>query len=371
MMEYFAAIRKELDTEIRDALGSFKASFDSVSKDLGTDTAVRLTEFALRGKMLRGILVRLGFELAKGEIPVGTDATALRRAGAAMELFQSGLLAHDDIMDRDRIRRGYPTMHVAYETALAKGGFEDPPHYGEALGICAGDLAFFTAFQLLSELPIASEAALKAFAIAARELCTVGVAQMQDVLNGAAKPQSTNPFRNAPVEPSEDDILRLYRYKTGRYTFSLPLALGCVIADASDADRLAFEEAGERLGVVFQLKDDELGLFADEEELGKSVGADIRENKKTLYRLRLLARADGETGKELRATFGNRDAGAAEIAFVRKQLEALGVRKELSRMMRTMAQEALAILEPMLKKAPSDAATAFRELVQYSLERRS
>ncbi|GAB1455033.1 polyprenyl synthetase family protein [Spirochaetota bacterium] len=371
MMEYFASTRKELDKEIRDALESFKASFDGVSRDLGEDTAARLAEFAGRGKMLRGVLVRLGYELAKGDTPIGSDATALRRAGAAMELFQSGLLAHDDIMDRDRIRRGYPTMHVAYETALVDGGFDDPPHYGEALGICAGDLAFFAAFRLLSELPIAPEAAVQVSTIAARELCIVGVAQMQDVLNGAARPESTNPFRNAPLEPGEDDILRLYRYKTGRYTFSMPLALGCVIAGGSDAERLAFEEAGEMLGVVFQLKDDELGLFADEEELGKPVGADIREDKKTLFRHRLLAQADGETEKKLRSMFGNRASGTSETAFVREKLQAFGVRQELATMMKTMAQEALGILEPMLKKAPAISATAFRELVRYSLERRS
>jgi geranylgeranyl diphosphate synthase type I len=260
---------------------------------------------------------------------------------------------------------------VGYERTLERGAYDDPAHHGEALAMCAGDLAYFAAFQLLAEMPVSATRAVQATLIAARELCVVGIAQMQDVANGAARPGSVNPFRDAPTDPSEEDILKLYRFKTGRYTFSLPLALGCAIAGGGDEARLALEEAGEELGILFQLKDDELGLFADEKVLGKPVGADIRENKKTLFRRRLLARADDETGKRLGTMFGNPGAGVAEMAFIRDQLERLGVRAELAGMMRARAAAALARLEPLLGKAQSETLQAFRELVEYSLERRS
>lgn len=373
MMEYFTRTRDALGTRIRRSLRGYGEAYAGISGDLGKDAADRLEEFTSRGKMLRGCLVRLGYDLVKGEDPAIPDSEmeSVTLAGAAMELFQSGLLAHDDIMDRDRVRRGAPTMHVGYERALERGGYADPAHHGEALAICAGDLAYFAAFQLLAEMPVSATRAVQAALIAARELCVVGIAQMQDVANGAALQGSVNPFRVAPTDPSEEDIIKLYRFKTGRYTFSLPLALGCAIAGGSEGDRLALEESGEELGILFQLKDDELGLFADEKVLGKPVGADIREDKKTIYRHRLLAGADAETRTRLAAIFSNHDAGAAEVDFVREQLERLGVRAELAAMMRSRADAAMLRIEPILRSAPAESAQAFRELVAYSLERQS
>lgn len=373
MIGYFTRTRDLLGTRIRQALREYGEVFGEVSSDLGRDAANRLEEFTSRGKMLRGCLVKLGYDLIKGTEGTAPESEmeSVMLAGAAMELFQSGLLVHDDIMDRDRVRRGAPTMHVGYEHTLERGGYEDVTHHGEALAICAGDLAYFAAFQLLSEMPVSATRAVQAAQMAARELCVVGIAQMQDVANGAARPDSVNPFRDAPTDPSEEDIIKLYRFKTGRYTFSLPLALGCTIAGGSEAERIALEKAGEELGILFQLKDDELGLFADEKVLGKPVGADIRENKKTLFRQRLLARADDETRKRLHAIFGNPDAGIAEASYVREQLERLGVRAELNAMMHARAEAALSCIEPILCKAPAESAQAFRELVQYSLERRS
>jgi geranylgeranyl diphosphate synthase type I len=199
----------------------------------------------------------------------------------------------------------------------------------------------------------------------------VGVAQMQDVANGAIKPVSTNPFRDAPCEPREEDILTLYRYKTGRYTFSLPLALGATLAGAADETRTALEEAGEDLGILFQLKDDELGLFADEAELGKPVGADIREDKKTLYRLRLFEKADEPAAARLRSMFGNREPGAIDARFVHSTIERLGIHDELAVMMRRYADAALEKVAGFSASSTAEAFTAFRELVAYSLERTS
>lgn len=373
MMGYFTRTRDVLGTRIRQSLRGYGEVYAGISGDLGRDAANRLEEFTSRGKMLRGCLVRLGYDLVKGECPVipESEKESVMLAGAAMELFQSGLLAHDDIMDRDRVRRGAPTMHVGYEHTLERGGYADPAHHGEALAICAGDLAYFAAFQLLTEMPISATRAVQATLIAARELCVVGIAQMQDVANGAAQPGSANPFRDAPTDPSEEDIINLYRFKTGRYTFSLPLALGCAIAGGSEGDRLALEEAGEELGILFQLKDDELGLFADEKILGKPVGADIRENKKTIFRHRLLARADEETKARLAAMFGNPATGATEATYVRQQLERFGVRAELATMMQSRAEASVARAGQLLGTAQGEPAQAFRELVEYSLERRS
>lgn len=371
MLDYVFDSRPAIRAAVKDLMDAYGPEYGAVSADFGSKLAAMLEEYCSRGKMLRGCLVRLGYELAGGKRPTGDDERAVTTAGAAMELFQAGLLIHDDIMDRDRTRRGAPTVHVAYEDALSRGRYDAPEHNGESLGVCAGDIAYFAAFRALSALPVSDGATRRVMAIVATELSLVGVAQMQDVANGAMKPGSVNPFRDGPCEPDEEAILRLYRYKTGRYTFSLPLALGAAIAGSSDATRVALEEAGESLGVLFQLKDDELGLFADASELGKPVGADIREDKKTLFRLRLFTRADTDLRTRLEAVFGDRTAGDAEAAFVRVAMERMGVRAELAAEMRRHAAEAESRAAPLTAAAETEAAAAWRALIAYSLERRS
>ena len=370
MLEHIVRTKPAIQAAVKDRLAAYAAEYAAVSGDFGASTAVRLDEFSSRGKMLRGCLVPFGYELASGREPSGDDARAVMLAGAAMELFQSGLLVHDDIMDRDRVRRSGPTVHAAYEAELERGRYADPAHNGQSLGVCAGDVAFFAAFRILSELPVGAESARRVIAIASKELALVGVAQMQDVANGAIKPGSENPFRDGPCEPDEAAVLALYRYKTGRYTFSLPLALGAAIAGADAETSLALERAGENLGILFQLKDDELGLFADEAELGKPIGADIREDKKTLLRLYLFARASEDERARLKTMFGNPASGVAEVEYVRSLASRLGVRDMLEATMRRYAIVA-ETQAALVRETTLSARAAFDELVKYSLERRS
>jgi geranylgeranyl diphosphate synthase, type I len=342
--------------------------FDRVSTRWGGDSLDRLLEFTSRGKMIRGCLVDLGFQLAgqQPDLPEARQITA--QVGAAMELFQSGLLIHDDIMDRDLQRRGKPTLHVAYAQDLQQTAFDEPAHNGQSLAICAGDLAYFWAFELLGSDPVPIPMRSVLQTMSARELALVGLAQMQDVCNGAHGQRATL------VEPDEAAILEVFRYKTGRYTFSLPLSMGARLAGMSESDCLQLEKAGEYLGMLFQIKDDELGLFADPAVLGKPVGADVRENKKTLYRYRLLqalhARND-DRALAVKKAFGSPEAGLAELELIRDLLVQTGIKEELARLMESFANETRVLLEIILERASQPASTSMLALIDYSLNRES
>ncbi len=227
-----------------------------------------------------------------------------------MELFQSGLLIHDDIMDRDALRRGMPSIFQQYADAAARERSADPPRTGEALGICAGDVSYFLAFELLTRIAAGPGVLREVLALCARELSAVGIAQMQDVSWGSADQGGT-----------DEEILRMYTWKTGRYSFSLPLVAGALIGGATAELCGALEKLGECLGILFQIHDDELGLFGSERELGKPVGSDVREGKKTLFHARLMAAASPEERKRLAGIFGNPACTAADLDFVRAQAE--------------------------------------------------
>jgi geranylgeranyl diphosphate synthase type I len=361
VLSYFQARRDEISVFLRELFREKGADFDRVNP-LGRDLGERLYRFAVQGKMLRGGLVSLGHEVSPGPAraasePRSPERAALTGAGAAMELLQSGLLVHDDIMDRDATRRGHKTIFYQYAERGERDGVRDAYHLGEALGICAGDVAYFLAFELLSRLPVAGEIVRRALALCAGELAYVGVAQMQDVSWGASR-----------ADVGEEEVLRLYVYKTGRYTFSLPLALGGVLAEADERTLSRLERLGECLGILFQVRDDELGLFGDPRELGKPVGSDIREGKKTLFYGYLRRRASPEDLERLDAIFGNPQAGDTELGEVRRLLDRLDVRRSVQELTETYRAEARGIIAE-LPDPEGEARGVLGELLNYTLSR--
>jgi len=321
-------------------------------KPWGPDIAARLAAFTLKGKMMRGGLVGLGYELAGKRL--SSDAV---RAGAAMELAQSALLIHDDIMDRDARRRGEASLHEQYVRLGEAEGMADPVRFGEGMGICAGEIALFLAFEALAGLAAPPGRAAAALDLFTREFTLVGLGQMQDLSTGHSSRRAT-----------EKEVLALYRLKTARYSFSLPLALGCLLAGGGRTLRSGLEKCGEALGLIFQLKDDELGLFGEAAELGKPVGSDIRQGKKTLIYLLLSERADEAEKKTVAAVIGNPAATDADIAFVQELAERHGIRGEVGRRIEGLRARAARTIRGL--PARRELREVLEGLLEYSLSRR-
>jgi geranylgeranyl diphosphate synthase type I len=285
------------------------------------DVLGRIADFSVRGKMVRGGLVQLGCRslMGDGTCLAESLARAATQTGVVMELLQSLLLIHDDIMDQDDRRRGHPSMHAQYVQAAAKAGIAQAVRTGESMAICAGDACAFLAMELLAEIEAPPAALAKLMSLVSHELTVVVFAQMGDVWNGAAA-----------GDPGFDEILKLYRYKTGRYTFSLPLMAGARLAGAGEAAVDGLSGLGELMGILFQIRDDDIGLFADAAQTGKPRGTDIRENKKTLHRHFLLERCDVAERKAMAAIFGNPQAGPAEIDRLLAAMVANGVRDSIA-----------------------------------------
>ncbi len=302
----------------------------------GAAAARRLAAFAARGKMVRGGLAVLGWRMYGGDTagsaaasrPVVTRAVVLR-AAAALELLHSALLVHDDIMDGDRLRRGEPTLHARYEEEARRARAADPARVGMALGLGAGDLAIFAALAEIASLEVDPETGVALAARVARELALVAAGQLADVALGADRRR-----------PSRAAVLAVYTYKTARYTFSLPLACGASLAGAAPAQVARLERFGELLGTVFQVLDDDLGMFGTEAETGKPVGADIREGKKTLLAREILRRAGPADRRRLEPLFGKPGLTRRDVETVREAAERLGARQVVLDAAARMAKEA-------------------------------
>jgi geranylgeranyl diphosphate synthase, type I len=351
MRDWFAQKKPLIARELHLLLRTRRTDLTGINP-WGPDASTRLEGFASRGKMVRGGLLLLGYEMfARRSAPV-----AVRRAAAAIEIIHSSLLIHDDIMDNDRLRRGGRTVFAQYERLGRDRRAADPAHFGVSMGVCAGDVGYFIAWDVLARLTL--DPALKAslLALVSRELAYVGVAQMQDVA-----------FGSFPRTPSRREVVALYMYKTARYTFSLPLAAGALLAGAGKPVVRKLETLGERLGVIFQVRDDDLGMFGTEKETGKPVGSDIREGKKTLLYLELFRRARGAEKRSLMNLFGKPDLRPAEAARVRAAIEKLGARDTLGGMLEGLAAEAGGIIDSLSVSVHH--AAVLRDICARSLRR--
>jgi len=209
------------------------------------------------------VLGYLGF--AKNPAPQGLYASSL-----CMELLHDFMLVHDDIIDKSDLRRGRPSMHSMLKKHIA--GDKNIKFSGEDMAIVIGDIIYAMAtdtIMTIQENPLRKEKALKQFVRAAMY---TGSGEFIELLCG------TKGLRNI----TKEEIYKIYDYKTAYYTFACPLSIGAILAGANPKQIRAITKYGIYLGRAFQIKDDILGMFGDENKIGKSTLTDLQEAKKTL-----------------------------------------------------------------------------------------
>lgn len=148
-----------------------------------------------------------------------------------------------------------------------------------------------------------------------------------------------------------------------------PLTLGAILAGASKKDLEMLTKLGETIGMIFQIKDDELNLFGDEAMMGKSIGSDVREGKKTLYYYHLFQKSDGEIAHRLHGIFGNHSLTSTDLAYLKESIKKLGVNKIIEEKINMLEEKSKRYLEE-LQIAERDKATIY-ELMFFVTSRAS
>ncbi len=349
-MEFFKR-RKESVTKFIDVFLQEKMREFSRVNSWGKDALIRLAPFVQSGKMIRSGLVCLGYEMCRGK-----TSPVIFPAAAAVEFIQTALLIHDDIIDRDNYRRGLPSLFFQYAQRGEKEGVTDPIHFGDGMAICLGDIGFFLAFELFSELKVARAIKESIIRFWSQELCYVGLAQMQDLY-----------FGETSTKIAAKDILQLYLYKTARYSFSLPLKTGGILGGADPELLAGLERCGNAFGLLFQLKDDELGLYGSEKELGKPVGSDLKECKKTLHYYYLRQKAGVKDVERFESICGNDNLSLGMVQEVRDMMKKYGVDKVIGDRMDSLQKELEREITGL--DIPEKYRDTFYELLEFSLKR--
>lgn len=239
------------------------------------------------GKRLRPVLTLMAAEA------LGADSASALNAALGIEVFHNFTLLHDDVMDRSDLRRGRPTVHARWDQNTA---------------ILSGDAMLTLATQLVAQVPdTALRPVLQAFNQGA-----------MDVYEGQALDMDFE-RRDTVTIP---EYIRMITLKTGAL-LATALKVGAIIGGA-DTERLeALYDFGTDLGIAFQIHDDYLDMYGNEERLGKPVGGDVQNNKQTYLLLTAFAHG-GKEAAALRQAM-HMERGERKLAIFRRIYDDLGI----------------------------------------------
>lgn len=284
------------------------------------------------GKYIRPSIVCMTAAAYRDDI----DSRDIVPIAASTELLHAAMLVHDDIIDRDDVRYGVKNVSGQYVdtyTSLSDDRTH-ARHLASSAAIMAGDALLSAAYQVIHYSSIDPATRAEAARLMADTVFHVVGGELLDTETSLRGRDSASP-------------LLIAEHKTSRYSFCLPLLLGAAIGGAPAADRRLLEEIGIEMGVMFQLRDDELGVFGDTIQTGKPNDSDLREGKWTYMVEQFYELATPELVAQFEQAFSNRKASARAVAKSRRALEQSGareaVRNEIDRRM-TLATRRIAEL---------------------------
>lgn len=318
-----------------------------------TAEMIRIYRNFMGGKNIRGSLTKLGYECFGGK-----NEKAILEASLMAEIAHALFLIHDDIMDQDNLRRGRPTIHVQYEKLhqqrYKKG---ESRHYGTCLAIDLGDVGFVISNLILANSPFPSKVKEK-----------VSLKFLQVLLETAFGQAIDVSYENLE-SVTEEDVMRVHHYKTANYTITGPLQYGALFAGAEEKEVDKIEKYGLPVGIAFQLRDDELGLFSDEKTLGKPIGGDVKEDKNTILHLKAWEWAKGKDKEFIKNAYGSKDLTKKELDRVRKITIKSGVLAYSQKMARDLVEKGKKFV-PQMTSDPELQDTLYN-LADYMIERES
>jgi geranylgeranyl diphosphate synthase type II len=306
-----ALFQKPIEKEI----AAYCKSLSNSPKELYEPISYMLS---MGGKRIRPNLLLLSNKMFGGNLKQAMPAAI------AIELFHGFTLIHDDITDNAPLRRNKPSVHAKWNTNIA---------------LLSGDTMLIKAYEYLAKTPKTHlPAVFTLFNDTALKVCE---GQQFDMNYETQK------------KVSIEDYLYMISLKTAAL-FSASLEMGAILAGASVAGSRKMKVFGESIGMLFQLQDDILDVFGEQEKVGKQTGGDIINNKKTFLLLKALELAKGNTLKELNSLLNGNSVSPKQkvenVTTIYKELNVLEhSRKQMDKYL-TAANNSLRTIKAPEKK---------------------
>ncbi len=231
------------------------------------------------GKRLRPMLLLLAARLAGSRGPRGI------RLGGVVELLHTATLIHDDVVDQAPLRRGRPSVNA---------------QWGDDASVLVGDHLYAKSFAML--VRDNDRAVMETLARSTVSMTEAEVFQLERKRNGAT---------------GEADYVRIITQKTASF-MSACCRIGALLGGVASAQVEALTQYGVDIGIAFQISDDSLDFVADQDRLGKAIGADLREGKRTLPLITMLERATAAEAERVRTLLRRRALAPGEVDEIRR-----------------------------------------------------
>ncbi len=231
------------------------------------------------GKRLRPMLLLLAARLS------GYAGPRSVRLACVVEMLHTATLIHDDVVDQAPLRRGRPSANA---------------QWGDDASVLVGDHLYSKSFAML--VRDNDRAVMETLARATVSMTEAEVFQLQLKRSGVT---------------TEADYLRIITQKTASF-ISACCRIGALLGGLPAGQVDALTQYGMDIGVAFQISDDSLDFVADQDRLGKAIGADLREGKRTLPLIAMLARATPAESERVKSLLKRHALGAEEVDEIRR-----------------------------------------------------
>ena len=317
-LELIFAEKKKIEQKINEALSNIpnKKIRDASAHIIGAG-----------GKRIRPSLLILAYQAIGGK-----EVDKVISIATAVELIHNWTLVHDDIIDESEMRRGVPTVHVKWDknTALLTGDALNNLAY---LSLVRSDVNEGIIRKIVEIISVTSLELIDG--------------EMMDI-----------DFEKR-VDVSEDEYFIMIKKKTGSLIKSA-VKIGAILGTNDERKIKALEEYGELVGIAFQIQDDILDITGDKGELGKDIGRDIKEGKRTLMVIHALNNANPNDANRLIRILSNRNVSKEEVQEAIDILKKSGSIEYAQQILIKLVREAKEVLnvlpETEYKKALSELA---------------
>lgn len=306
-LKFYKGVKSICESQIDIINNSFKNDSDN---ELVKEAVCELIRMNSEGKFLRASLIALGYKSFSKE-----NDTKYLPLTAAYETFQTSILIHDDIIDNADLRRGKVTIPKSYEKRFNEYEYKDKEfssksrHISDSLGICIGDLGFYLASKIMLDNYFED----KNFHNILNLYNKIVINTIKGEIIDVALPFKEQYLKNIT---SESAVMEIYHLKTAWYSIIGPFSLGMALAGAEQDKIDKLEEILNNLGIAFQIKDDILGIFGCEDEIGKSASSDVSEFKQTIL-YAYLVENNVEMLKEMNEFYGKESLTKEDINRVK------------------------------------------------------
>ncbi|HPN84242.1 MAG TPA: polyprenyl synthetase family protein, partial [Victivallales bacterium] len=276
----------------------------------------------------------------------GGQPESAKLAGAAVEIFHNWTLVHDDIIDCDPLRKGEASTHIsianfAKSKGLGKGS--EAENFGVSQSILTGDIQHAWAINMLLKTHTRAGISSDTVLGLTKDLCLLGG---RDLICGESLDVEISYKKWSQI--SVEELLKIAEMKTGRLLEFSAICGARIACDGKKTDDRLISRIGDFAkfaGIAFQLKDDWLGVFADEKTIGKPALSDLSERKPTYLFLETIRLSGKKESEFIISRAGKRNFSAKDIVRIREIVKGCGAEESCLSKASKMKTESLKMLQ--------------------------